>query len=185
MSELGDMAKEGFSQHMDMAGGPIIIHKNYGWPQHSFCETKGFKGEEKKRSVFVFSENESVQKGDVIQAKGARDFWRVTETEDQVIGGERVSLLAFIEKEGVSRQQPPASVIINNHNSPGANFHLGNGSIQQSWMQLMNQKIDNAAVTPEEKQKAKSLLTQISENKLLNTIIGSAVGELTKAALPK
>ena len=88
--------------------------------------------------------------------------------------------------EGV--EKPPVGFVINNihnQNSPGANFNLGNGNIQQSWTELTSQKIDNAAATPEEKQKAKSLLEQISENKLLNTIIGSAVGELTKAALPK
>jgi len=85
-------------------------------------------------------------------------------------------------------EKPPVGFVINNihnHNSPGANFNLGNGSIQQSWTELTSQKIDNSVATPEEKQKAKSLLAQISENKLLNTIIGAAVGELTKAALPK
>ena len=72
-------------------------------------------------------------------------------------------------------------------NSPGANFNFGNGSIHQeiSWTQTVDQKIDHANATAEEKQKAKSILAQISENKLINTIIGAAVGELTKAALPE
>jgi hypothetical protein len=87
-------------------------------------------------------------------------------------------------------EKPPVGFVINNihnQNSPGANFHLGHGSIQQhaSWVELAKEKIDGTVTSTEEKQKAKSLLTQISENKLLNTIIGSAVGELTKAALPK
>ncbi|MGB8370343.1 MAG: hypothetical protein ACLPYZ_14055 [Limisphaerales bacterium] len=85
-------------------------------------------------------------------------------------------------------EKPPVGFVINNihnQNSPGANFHLGQGNIQQYWVELASEKIDGATTSAEEKQKAKSLLAQISENKLLNTIIGSAVGELTKAALPK
>ena len=72
-------------------------------------------------------------------------------------------------------------------NSPGANLHFGSGNIHQqaSWVELTNQRIDDTTASPEEKHKAKSLLTKISENKLLSTIIGSAVGELTKAILPK
>ncbi len=71
--------------------------------------------------------------------------------------------------------------------SPGSNFHFGDGNINQqaSWVELTSQKIDNTVASPEEKQKAKSILTQISENKLLNTIIGSVVSEATKAILPK
>ena len=71
--------------------------------------------------------------------------------------------------------------------SPGSNFHFGGGNINQqaSWVELTSQKIEGSSASPKEKEKAKSLLTKISENKLLNTIIGSAVGELTKAALPK
>ena len=99
----------------------------------------------------------------------------------------KLRLAGFSVIEGAGK--PPVGLVINNihnHNSPGANFNFGSGNIQQSWTELTSQKIDNAiANTPEEKQKAKSLLTQISENKLLNTIIGAAVGELTKAALPK
>jgi hypothetical protein len=87
------------------------------------------------------------------------------------------------------KKASPTSVIIHNHNSPGANFNLGSGNIQQSWLELTSQKIDSATATSEEKREAKSLLTKISENKLLNTIIGSAIGSavggLTKAALTK
>jgi hypothetical protein len=87
-------------------------------------------------------------------------------------------------------EKPPVGFVvtnIHNHNSPGANFNFGSGNIHQqaAWLESVSQKIDAAAATSEEKQKSKSLLAQISENKLLNTIIGSAVGELTKAVLPK
>jgi hypothetical protein len=87
-------------------------------------------------------------------------------------------------------EKPPVGFVFNNihnHNSPGANFNFGSGNIYQqaAWLESVSQQIDVAAATPEEKQKSKSLLTQISENKLLNTILGAAVGELTKAALPK
>jgi hypothetical protein len=84
-------------------------------------------------------------------------------------------------------RQPTTTAPVFITNSPGANVHFGNGSIHQevAWVRHFNQEIEKANVSVEEKQKAKSLLTQISENKLFNTIIGAAVGELTKAALPK
>jgi phosphoribosylformylglycinamidine (FGAM) synthase PurS component len=45
--------------------------------------------------------------------------------------------------------------------------------------------ISHSNFSEAEKAEAKSLLQKVSENRLPNTIIGSAVGELTKAALPK
>jgi len=80
---------------------------------------------------------------------------------------------------------PMAPFVVSN--SPGANINFGPGSIhkQASWIESTSEKINNAAASQEEKQAAKSLLTKISENKLLNTILGAVVGELTKATLPK
>ena len=78
-------------------------------------------------------------------------------------------------------------VVVNNSNSPGANFHFGNGNIHQevAWLNFVSQEIDKTNASPEEKKEAKSLLGKISENKLVNTIFGSAIGELIKATLPK
>src|SRR5450756_2430943 len=62
-------------------------------------------------------------------------------------------------------EKAPAGFVVNNihnHNSPGANFHFGQGNIQQNanWVESAKEKIDGAASSMEEKQKAKSLLTQ-------------------------
>jgi len=78
---------------------------------------------------------------------------------------------------------PLANIIIG---SQRVNINTSSGSIHQNvaWVKHFSQEIDKANASDEEKQKAKSLLERISENKLLNTIIGAAVGGLTKAALP-
>ncbi|TAK91616.1 MAG: hypothetical protein EPO07_19760 [Verrucomicrobia bacterium] len=83
------------------------------------------------------------------------------------------------------RKSTPRSVVIHNHNSPGANFHLGQGDIQQqaSWIELANTEIEKAQEAPEQKEKAKSLLKQISENKLVNTAISAVLGAATKHAI--
>jgi predicted RNA-binding Zn-ribbon protein involved in translation (DUF1610 family) len=69
--------------------------------------------------------------------------------------------------------------------SPGVNVNFGSGNIHQEvmWVQNLQQQIDKANVPAEEKQKAKSILQQITENKLLNTVIGSVLGAATKYAL--
>jgi|SRR5665213_275228 len=84
-------------------------------------------------------------------------------------------------------RQPTTTAPVFINNFPGANVNLGSGNIHQqvTWVKHFNQEIEKANVSVEEKQKAKSILEKISENKLLNTILGAAVGELTKAALPK
>src|SRR5882672_4568246 len=71
----------------------------------------------------------------------------------------------------------PSNIIIG---SPGANINAGNGSIHQemTWVNRINQEIDKASAGEEEKKKAKSLLERISENKLLNTVVGAALGSI-------
>lgn len=79
----------------------------------------------------------------------------------------------------------PAPVFINN--SPGTNVNFGSGNIHQevAWVKHFEQQIEKAGASEEEKQRAKSLLTQISENKLVNTVISAVFGELTKGVLHK
>ena len=76
-------------------------------------------------------------------------------------------------------------IIINN--SPGTKVSVGSGNIHQetAWVKQFEQRIEKTSASDEEKQKAKSLLTQISENKLVNSVISAISGEVTKAALPK
>src|ERR1017187_5508853 len=181
------MISPAFQMLVHAQGDDLIVFKNHGTPQESKLELRGIKNSDESGNViFNLPLIREIARGDIIQVKNARDLWRITETEDEPEEG---TLLVHVDKEGTVSRRPisAAPVIINNQNSPGANFHLGHGSIQQhaSWVELAKEKIDGTVTSTEEKQKAKSLLTQISENKLLNTIIGSAVGELTKAALSK
>jgi len=140
---------------------------------------------EAAKKIGVTDINETLSIASYLHAKGVFDLSGGGWGGRMTVAG--IDLIEQSRKPIPTQEKNPTtpSVVIHNHNSPGANFNLGNGSIQQSWTELTSQKIDNSAATPEEKQKAKSLLAQVSENKLLNTIIGAAVGELTKAALPK
>ena len=65
----------------------------------------------------------------------------------------------------------------------GSNNIVGNNN--QLSLERVNSEISQSSFSEAEKAEAKSLWQKVSENKLLNTVIGSAVGELTKAALPK
>jgi len=140
---------------------------------------------EAAKKIGVTDVNEALSIASYLHAKGVFNLSGGGWGGRMTVAG--IDLIEQSRKPISTQEKNPAapSVVINNHNSPGANFNLGSGNIQQSWTELTSQQIDNAVATPEEKQKAKSLLAQISENKLLNTIIGSAVGVLTEAALPK
>lgn len=177
---------------MESFGQAFLIFKKNGPPNQSPHEVRGIKDGSKGKGnklVFKFPEAENVEIDDTIQIKGARDLWRVIELEDEVEDGIFVCLQVKVEKldAHLVKSPVPSRVIIHNHNSPGANFLLGHSNIlqQASWIEMASQLVDSTQGTLEEKHEAKSLLKRISENKLLNTIIGTAVGELTKAALPK
>jgi hypothetical protein len=73
------------------------------------------------------------------------------------------------------------------HISNSSNVQIGDSNSQHVSHRVgqFENAIDNSNYSAIEKMEAKSLLAKISENPLLNTIIGSAVGELTKAAIAK
>jgi len=91
------------------------------------------------------------------------------------------------KQSNISQHRPTSIAPIFISNSPGTNVNVGNGNIHQeiAWVKYLQQQIEKADASKVEKKEAKSLLAKISENKLLNTVIGSVVGEITKAALSK
>lgn len=87
----------------------------------------------------------------------------------------------------VSPHHPTSTTPIFINNSPGTNVNVGSGNIHQevAWVKHLEQQIERMNASAEKKKEAKSLLAKISENQLVNTVMGSVFGELTKAALPK
>lgn len=77
----------------------------------------------------------------------------------------------------------PSHLIISN--SPGANVNFAGRDISQRvvWLEKLKREIEKTDASDEEKRKAKSILETISENKLLNTIIGGVIGAYAKSVV--
>lgn len=91
------------------------------------------------------------------------------------------------KQSNISQHRPTSITPIFISNSPGTNVNVGSGNIHQeiAWVKHLEQQIEKENASEVEKEKAKSLLNKISENKLVNTVMGAVFGELTKAVLPK
>jgi len=93
-------------------GCTILIHKHWGTPNQQTTEARGLKNSEKNRPnnvMFQFPEAMEIQAGDILQQKGARDLWRVTDVEDQIHGDVYVSFEAKVVKFSGSADRPTSS----------------------------------------------------------------------------
>lgn len=110
MSATGAMLKQGFNMLMHEHGQTILIYKNYGTPQQTIHEARGLKNSEERRPdkvLFQFGELQSVSRGDILQVKGSRDLWCVTDTEDEVEGGVLISFTVHVAKQDAPRREWP------------------------------------------------------------------------------
>lgn len=98
---VGIRFKQGFKQLLNHLGGTVLIHKQWGTPNQQTTEARGLKNSEKNRPdkvMFQFPEAMDIQPGYILQQKGARDLWRVTDVEDEVHGDVYVHFEAKVEK---------------------------------------------------------------------------------------
>ncbi len=92
-------------------GGTILIHKKWGTEAQSTTEARGLKNSEKNRPdkvMFQFPEAMDIEVGDLLQQKGARDLWKVTEVEDTIHGDVYVLFEANVEKFNGTAQRAPS-----------------------------------------------------------------------------
>jgi hypothetical protein len=80
---IGRAHLKAFEVAMRVAGQTILVHENFNTPQATYFEVRGMKVDQGRASVvFQFPEALEIPLGAVLQIKGGRDYWRVTDTED-------------------------------------------------------------------------------------------------------
>jgi hypothetical protein len=96
-----------FKTMLRVKGQTIIVHENFNTPEATYYEVKGLRSTAGNRSsqvVFQFPEPLDFKVGAVLQAKGSRDYWRVTDTEDIVEEDKFINFEACVEKINVAGQ---------------------------------------------------------------------------------
>ncbi len=135
-NEIGRDMRHAMEELFGMMGDRILVHKNYGTADQRTTEVAGMKNNEKNRPekvMFQFLDRVDVANGDHLQVKGARDVWRVTETEDDVQGGVFIMFEAKVQKVGskVGHPRAGANVVVHGSvygalqvDSPNAHQHV-------------------------------------------------------------
>jgi hypothetical protein len=88
-------------QTLQAHGSDATIFKNKDQPSERQIIARTMRNQEKeggRKKYFCFLEGTDISTGDVIQLKGSRDIWRITETEDHIHSGVVVQIKAFYEK---------------------------------------------------------------------------------------
>jgi hypothetical protein len=113
MGDIGEALREGFEMIFEELGHTIIVHENFNTPEATSYEVKGMEDRERKNSrpvIFQFLDPLDIHVGSVLQVKGGRDYWRVTDTEDIVKDGTFIKFEARVEKINLSGQPTRPSV---------------------------------------------------------------------------
>ncbi len=107
MTGIGDALKQSFEAMVEIQGQTIIVHQNINTPEATSFEARGPKNTKTKRSsqvVFQFIEALDIPVGAVLQVKGSRDYWKVTDTEDFVEDETFINYEVHVEKVNLAGQ---------------------------------------------------------------------------------
>jgi len=127
---IGEAFREGFEAIFEVMAQTIIVHENFNTPNATSYEIKGLKNTESKTSkqvVFQFLDPLDIHVGAVLQVKGSRDYWRVTDTEDIVEDGTFLNFEARVEKINVAGQPTRSST--RGATTYKTEIHLSNSTI--------------------------------------------------------
>jgi hypothetical protein len=121
MGDIGEALREGFEAIFEEMAQTITVHENFNTSKASSYEAKGLKNTEGKNSrqvVFQFPDPLDIGVGSVLQLKGSRDYWRVTDTEDIVEDSTLINFEVRVEKVNLAGQSTRSSM------SRGNTFNL-------------------------------------------------------------
>lgn len=150
------------------------------------------KGSRKGNKVMIpYTDEPNVKIGDaLLQSAGANEIeFKVMDCqfgEDQTrkVGTEHPHLLQMDVENQTSKphQSPPSSQTFNIGNLSGGNVQVGNGNTQSftNLIKELEDNINNAEATLEEKEEAKNLLWKLMDNKLVNTVVGGLTSNYLK-----
>jgi hypothetical protein len=200
---IGDDFKHAFNEMVDIMGCTVLIHKNWGTPHQQTFEVRGLKNNEKNRRdkvMFQFPEALDIQVGDILQQKGARDLWRVTDIEDDIHDDVYVNFEAKVEKFSgeptpkVAGGQParassPSQVVIHGSVYGGIQLHSPNATQNISVQMLqvdenvqrlrdLLQKAPIADLDREEALLALDRIGQLARKERTPDVVGKIKGKL-------
>lgn len=98
---------QAFEAIMAIKGQTIIVHENFNTLEVTSHEVKGLKataGKNSSQVIFQFPEALEIPVNAVLQVKGGRDYWRVTDTEDIVEEDVFIKFEARVEKINLAGQ---------------------------------------------------------------------------------
>ena len=102
---IGVAFRQGFEAIFGISAQTIILHEQFNTPEATSREIKGLKNTEGKNSrqvVFQFIDPLEIEVGSVLQIKGSRDYWRVTDTEDIIEDDTFINFEVRVEKINVA-----------------------------------------------------------------------------------
>jgi hypothetical protein len=107
MSGIGHAMQHAIKTMIQIQGQTIIVHQNINTPEATSFEVRGLKNTASKHStqvVFQFTEALDIPIGAVLQVKGSRDYWKVTDTEDIVHDDTFVNFEVRVQKVNIAGQ---------------------------------------------------------------------------------
>jgi hypothetical protein len=172
---IGNDFKFGFQTILDHAGCTVLVHKEWGTPKHKTTEVRGLKNNEKNRLdkvMFQFPEALDICVGDILQQKGARELWRVTEVLDEIHGDVYVNFEAKVEKlSGAAPRKEGSSVIVQGSvyggtqlDSPHASQNISVQVLQvDENINRLRQLLQSTSIPSLDKEEASLALDRISQ----------------------
>ena len=159
-------------------GKTIVIHRNFNTQDATSFEARGFSendGRSSKQIVFQFGEQLDIPVGSVLQPKGSRDYWKVTDTEDIILDDVFVSFDVRVEKINiVGEPTRPTASLGTTFNLQGTHSRVNIGSNDNS-VNVSNQNTENVFTD----------MRQVIQNQIQNesdrTEILSKLDELEKS----
>ncbi len=159
-------------------GKTIIVHKNFNTQEATSFEARGFNetdGRSSKQVIFQFDEQLDIPVGSVLQVKGSRDYWKVTDTEDVILDDVFVSFDVRVEKINiVGEPTRPAPSLGTTFNLQGTHARVNIDSNDNS-VNISNQNTENVFADMRQ-----VIQTQI-QNEQEKTKILSKLDELEKS----
>jgi hypothetical protein len=193
---VGNAVRQGFQAMVRIQGQTIIVHSNLDTPEERSFEAKGLKNKASKNSrqvVFQFPEQLDIPVGAVLQVKGSRDYWKVTDTEDTIADDTFVLFEVRVDKVNVAGQptRPPvnASTVYNLQGTHArVNIHSQDSSINvsheitENLFADMRQAIQTQIQNDDERTQILSRLNELEAAKGTDTFIQRYQEFITSAA---
>ncbi|MEJ7862396.1 MAG: hypothetical protein WKF90_12270 [Pyrinomonadaceae bacterium] len=181
---IGRVKQQGFEMQLKLQGHTVFVHKNFGksdMDSFETCAWKNFNDQDKRQVVFKFAKQEEIYADMVVQVKGARDFWKVTDTEDIIEDNTFICMEVLVVKineqgnhtrlnnegKAVFTGNVYGGVMIDGKNNTQTNTVNVNSDFTEAIDKLLN-LIENSSLNPIQKIETKSNVQIIKQLAVLD-----------------